>query len=198
MFFVLLDECLGCGACEDVCPQDSISLDDEGIAHINEFKCIGCGARAEICPADCLRDDGNGYYYDWYDSDFNITVFNNSEDTWTGVPYEFSGNDTSGIDCSHLVWQIYNENGLPYTYASTSKFANSSSFIQVYNPVDGDVVLWAGHHMGIYISNPPIPGQNLYSATTSKGVRYTSISLFIELYGPQLIIDIKEVIKYVH
>ncbi len=42
--------CTGCGMCVEVCPYESISLED-GKAHVNEVLCEGCGT----CSATCLR-----------------------------------------------------------------------------------------------------------------------------------------------
>jgi len=47
------EECLGCGACEDACPNDAISVVD-GIAVVNEDDCVDCGACADECPNDAI------------------------------------------------------------------------------------------------------------------------------------------------
>ena len=49
------DECVGCGACEDVCPQDAITVDD--IAVIDADACVDCGACADECPNDAIVVD---------------------------------------------------------------------------------------------------------------------------------------------
>jgi ferredoxin len=49
------DECVGCGACEDVCPQDAITVDD--IAVIDADACVDCGACADECPNDAIEVD---------------------------------------------------------------------------------------------------------------------------------------------
>jgi len=52
---VVLDGCVGCGACGVVCPRDAIRLvsDKEGfdVAYIDMQKCIGCGLCERTCPA---------------------------------------------------------------------------------------------------------------------------------------------------
>lgn len=47
------DECIGCGACVDVCPFGSLSLDEENIAVVDET-CTACGACIPECPVEAL------------------------------------------------------------------------------------------------------------------------------------------------
>lgn len=48
------DKCTGCGACNNICPTDAISMkvDEEGflIPVIDEGKCVSCGLCKKICP----------------------------------------------------------------------------------------------------------------------------------------------------
>ncbi len=37
-----IDECVGCGTCVDVCPQEAISMNDDDIADISD-ECTDCG-----------------------------------------------------------------------------------------------------------------------------------------------------------
>ena len=53
MVKVKANDCVGCGACADVCPQDAITVDD--IAVINHDLCVDCGACIDECPADALE-----------------------------------------------------------------------------------------------------------------------------------------------
>ncbi len=94
-----------------------------------------------------------------------------------GVPYKLGGSDKLGIDCSNLVHQAYEEAGMPYSYRNTKTFEESGFFVQVSRPETGDVVLQNGH-MGLYEANPSKSGYSLYSATSSKGVRYGKTSWF--------------------
>ncbi|HAE42267.1 MAG TPA: 4Fe-4S ferredoxin [Clostridiales bacterium] len=50
------DECIGCGACEDVCPVSCISEVDDAKRLIDENACIECGACADACPVDCISN----------------------------------------------------------------------------------------------------------------------------------------------
>jgi ferredoxin len=43
------DNCVGCGACVDVCPNEAIKMVD-GIAVIDPDACIDCGACVDACP----------------------------------------------------------------------------------------------------------------------------------------------------
>jgi Fe-S-cluster-containing hydrogenase component 2 len=42
------DECVGCGACVEVCPQEAITMKDIAIIDVDE--CIDCGACVDECP----------------------------------------------------------------------------------------------------------------------------------------------------
>ena len=48
------NECVGCGACADVCPQDAITVDD--IAVIDASKCVECGACVDECPSGAISE----------------------------------------------------------------------------------------------------------------------------------------------
>jgi ferredoxin len=49
---VIIEECVGCGACEDVCPNQAITVDD--VAVIDANKCDDCGTCIEECPSEAL------------------------------------------------------------------------------------------------------------------------------------------------
>ncbi len=45
--------CTGCGECISVrCPQDALSMGEDGVIEINQNHCVGCG----ICKAKCQHD----------------------------------------------------------------------------------------------------------------------------------------------
>lgn len=46
--------CVGLLTCAKACPFGAISLDDRGIATVDEDKCTGCGRCAEACPKDAI------------------------------------------------------------------------------------------------------------------------------------------------
>jgi Fe-S-cluster-containing hydrogenase component 2 len=48
------DACIGCGACEEICPVDAVKV-EEGIAIVDEDWCIGCGVCATVCSEDALH-----------------------------------------------------------------------------------------------------------------------------------------------
>jgi len=47
------EACTGCGVCEDRCPMDALSLDDEK-ALFKPERCIGCGLCTTTCPSGAL------------------------------------------------------------------------------------------------------------------------------------------------
>ena len=49
---VKVDDCVGCGACADVCPQNAITVDD--VAVIDANACVDCGACIDECPSDAI------------------------------------------------------------------------------------------------------------------------------------------------
>ncbi len=46
---ILESECITCGACADVCPEEAILM--ESIAVILADKCVDCGACVDECPS---------------------------------------------------------------------------------------------------------------------------------------------------
>lgn len=48
------DDCVACGACADVCPENAITVDD--IAVIDADKCVECGACIDECPSDAISE----------------------------------------------------------------------------------------------------------------------------------------------
>jgi len=46
-------ECTGCGACEEICPVDAITVNDK--ATVDEDTCIDCGTCVDECPTDAIE-----------------------------------------------------------------------------------------------------------------------------------------------
>lgn len=90
---------------------------------------------------------------------------------WLGVTYYYGGNSRSGIDCSHLVYQVYGGACIKYPYFSVAQMKASSRFICV-NPVGGDVITFVKlDHCGIYVGNGWMIDANSYYGK----VRYDNI-----------------------
>jgi len=183
------DECVDCGVCAVCCPVNAIAYDDASAAYFVQHYDLCLIERTEQgfeicvghCPGGCIFN--NGEETGDADSIIDQAKMEKSFEKWAGTPYLLGGNSLSGIDCSNFVLEFYKENGLDYTYHSTSTFTSLSCFFEVTFPMNGDVVLWAGHHMGIYVSSPSQSGYHIYGATTSKGVRYGKLNWWSDRYG---------------
>ena len=46
-----LEECVGCGACADICPVNAVAMDDNDRPQVDLDWCIGCGVCMVSCPA---------------------------------------------------------------------------------------------------------------------------------------------------
>src|SRR5262245_30311812 len=70
------------------------------------------------------------------------------------------------VDCSHLVHNIYERAGFPYSYApSSTLFAGAPEFRQVTRPQPGDLIVWPGH-VGIVVS----PAQRTFYSSLRTGL----------------------------
>ncbi len=47
--------CLACEACVSVCKFDAISINDHGVAEVDEKKCIACGMCVRNCPQQIIH-----------------------------------------------------------------------------------------------------------------------------------------------
>lgn len=54
MAYVIVDECISCGACASTCPVSCIS-EGEGKFIIDAGTCIDCGACAASCPVEAIK-----------------------------------------------------------------------------------------------------------------------------------------------
>jgi len=48
--------CTGCGTCVEECPVGAMSMQD-GVAAINDDECIRCGKCHDVCPEEAVRHD---------------------------------------------------------------------------------------------------------------------------------------------
>lgn len=76
---------------------------------------------------------------------------------WIGVPYRYGGNSRNGVDCSHLVYQVYQGAGeywYPYMTVAQLQCCPYFTFVSANKAKSGDLVLFFGlDHVGIYIGN---------------------------------------------
>ena len=50
------NECVGCGACIDSCPEGAILMENEKAA-IDQDKCTFCGECFSACPQEAIRSN---------------------------------------------------------------------------------------------------------------------------------------------
>ncbi len=53
-YYVLEDDCIGCGICMKACPVDAISGKPKEVYTIDSEACISCGVCADKCPKDAI------------------------------------------------------------------------------------------------------------------------------------------------
>ena len=99
---------------------------------------------------------------------------------WLGVAYLSGGSTSKGVDCSHLVNNVYVAAGFPYSYRMTSGFPPPDNFKKVPSPQEGDVILYSSH-MGIYTSGKIISAQG--TPQKPDKVRIGELSWFGTIQG---------------
>jgi cell wall-associated NlpC family hydrolase len=76
----------------------------------------------------------------------------------------------AGLDCSHLVHDIYERAGFPYDYAtSRDLYDGVDSFRRVRVPLPGDIIVWRGH-VGIVID----PDTHQFLSALRSGVKVSA------------------------
>ena len=58
MPWIKQDMCTGCNICVNECPVGAIEVTADGFAEIDEAECIRCGRCHDVCPQEAVRHDG--------------------------------------------------------------------------------------------------------------------------------------------
>ena len=53
---IVKDECIGCGACIEVCPTNALVFADDGKVECQEADCIDCGACIGSCLVEAIKE----------------------------------------------------------------------------------------------------------------------------------------------
>jgi cell wall-associated NlpC family hydrolase len=96
-------------------------------------------------------------------------------DQWMGVPYQYGGNDKSGIDCSSFSGRLYQQ---IYGYTLPRSSLEQSAHLKELNESEleeGDLIFFKTNgkqisHVGIYLGN-----RKFVHASTLKGVTIDSL-----------------------
>jgi ferredoxin len=54
MAYIITDECIACGSCQDECPVEAINEGEEKYT-IDPKLCTDCGACADQCPVEAIK-----------------------------------------------------------------------------------------------------------------------------------------------
>jgi cell wall-associated NlpC family hydrolase len=105
--------------------------------------------------------------------------------SWIGVPNVHGGNSRAGIDCSHLVYQVYSKAGAKGIYfMKVPAIKKNRYYVIIKSPRPGDLVLWKkdvtkngkkyylAAHVGIYIGG----GQFVHTSSDKGKVVIDSLS----------------------
>jgi cell wall-associated NlpC family hydrolase len=105
--------------------------------------------------------------------------------SWVGVRSVHGGNNTSGIDCSHLVYQVYKKAGVKgIVFQKVPAMKKNICYVNTTSPAPGDLVFWEKDitkgkktywlttHVGIYIGN----GQFIDTSYDTKKVAIENLS----------------------
>jgi len=180
--FTITEECIYCSACAVNCANNAIQPGQFDVLVIIPELCNCCGDCSLACPVDCIYDDGNPLPQDDPPSCFIATDFLDAITDFINTPYVYGGSDpVTGCDCSGLVWLPFCSMGLGYPRCSTSQFGINPNWVQVNDPITGDIAVWPGAHSGIYFQT----GQyNFYYMSASLGrPAFSNISIFINAFG---------------
>jgi cell wall-associated NlpC family hydrolase len=104
---------------------------------------------------------------------------------WIGVKTLYKGNSRSGIDCSHLVYQVYKQVGAKsIAFQTVPNMKNNKYYVTTTSPKPGDVIFWKKNaikngkryslvnHVGIYIGS----GQFIHTSDETGKVAIDSVS----------------------
>lgn len=88
--------------------------------------------------------------------------------------YRLTATGPTYYDCSGLVWRAVQSVGYKGARFVTATVKFSPGFVEVSQPVSGDIVLWPGHHMGVMTS----PGRFYSARSVRSGISEAAIKGF--------------------
>jgi len=126
------NQCLKCGDCLSVCPEDALSLHDGGI-QIHRDKCISCGKCTEICPTEALHFLGRTMDLDEIEEELlkDLPFF---EESGGGITLS-GGEPLKRIEEAAQILERMNRRGI-HTAVESSLFVSHSSLKSILPFVD--------------------------------------------------------------
>jgi cell wall-associated NlpC family hydrolase len=137
------------------------------------YKKILLGALLACCyiiPA-VANDNGNN---DLTPQDLSMVV--SEAQTWKGTPYRYGGKGKGGVDCSHFVYEVYNQVVEDYSYRRAEDYPKDPDFFPTKSPKPGDLVVFPAvrgqsAHVGILTN---VPESKFIGSQSSTGVKEAS------------------------
>jgi len=95
--------------------------------------------------------------------------------SWRGTSYRYGGLSKKGIDCSGLVYLVYEDLFAIQLPRTTKDLRRQGRRVPVAHLLPGDLLFfktgWFSNHVGIYLEDG-----NFFHASTSSGVRVSSLA----------------------
>lgn len=108
-------------------------------------------------------------------SKIKVSSLKKVADSYLGIRYKYGGTTRKGIDCSGLIWRVFQDAGQRnFERTSSSELYKMGRSVSRSNLKHGDLCFFGPgrkvNHVGIYMGN-----NRFIHASSSKGVTYSSL-----------------------